>query len=109
MSELPTLHAKCIELVELLVIVKLLSFTFAHISLCSTLNHANSLSIIFKVEGNKLHYGKVVKVLQDIFEVVTHDMMTDSSRFDALKIYSFFYQFKLLDLSKFIFKLHTEY
>ncbi|XP_034679163.1 putative callose synthase 8 isoform X2 [Vitis riparia] len=50
MSELPTLHAKCIELVELL------------------------------VEGNKLHYGKVVKVLQDIFEVVTHDMMTDSSR-----------------------------
>ncbi|RVW60252.1 putative callose synthase 8 [Vitis vinifera] len=50
MSELPTLHAKCIELVELL------------------------------VEGNKHHYGKVVKVLQDIFEVVTHDMMTDSSR-----------------------------
>lgn len=90
MSELPTLHAKCIELVELLVIVKLLSFTFAHISLCSTLNHANSLSIIFKVEGNKHHYGKVVKVLQDIFEVVTHDMMTDSSRFDVLKIYSFF-------------------
>ena len=109
MSELPTLHAKCVELVELLVTVKLLSFAFAHMSLFSTLNHANILSVIFKVEGNIHHYGKVVKVLQDIFEVVTRDMMTDNFRFDALKIYSFFFLFKLLNLSNVIFKLYAEY
>lgn len=85
MSELPNLHAKCIELVELLVTFKLLSFAFPHISLFSILNHANILSAMFKVEGNIHHYDKVVKVLQDIYEVVTHDMMTDNSRFGTSK------------------------
>ncbi|KAH9779590.1 putative callose synthase 8 [Citrus sinensis] len=50
MSELLALQAKCIELVELL------------------------------VEGNETHHDKVVKVLQDIFELVTNDMMTNGSR-----------------------------
>ncbi|KAJ4726559.1 Callose synthase-like protein [Melia azedarach] len=50
MSELLALQAKCIELLELL------------------------------VEGNETHHGKVVKALQDIFELVTDDMMTNSSR-----------------------------
>ncbi|KAI9187505.1 hypothetical protein LWI28_028899 [Acer negundo] len=50
MSELLALQAKCIELVKLL------------------------------VEGNKAHRSKVVKVLQDIFELVTNDMMTTGSR-----------------------------
>lgn len=38
----------------------------------------------YKVEGNESHYDKVVKALQDIFEVVTNDMMTNCSRFDML-------------------------
>ncbi|KMS98256.1 hypothetical protein BVRB_4g094050 [Beta vulgaris subsp. vulgaris] len=50
MSELPALHAKCIELVELL------------------------------VEGKEDQYAEVVKVLQDMFEVVTNDMMRNGSR-----------------------------
>ncbi|XP_015581453.2 putative callose synthase 8 isoform X1 [Ricinus communis] len=50
MSELPALQAKCIELVKLL------------------------------VEGNENHYSSVVRILQDIFELVTNDMMTDNSR-----------------------------
>ncbi|KAK1591245.1 hypothetical protein Q3G72_004616 [Acer saccharum] len=50
MSELLALQAKCIELVELL------------------------------AEGNEAHHSKVVKVLQDIFELVTNDMMTTGSR-----------------------------
>ncbi|KAK3198514.1 hypothetical protein Dsin_021929 [Dipteronia sinensis] len=50
MSELLALQAKCIELVELL------------------------------VEGNEAHHSKVVKVLQDIFELVANDMMTTGSR-----------------------------
>ncbi|CAK7351703.1 unnamed protein product [Dovyalis caffra] len=50
MSELPALKAKCIELVELL------------------------------VEGNANQHDNVVKVLQDMFELVTHDMMTNGSR-----------------------------
>ncbi|GLU17718.1 hypothetical protein SLE2022_340740 [Rubroshorea leprosula] len=50
MRELPALQAKCIELVEIL------------------------------VEGNEDHHVKVVKVLQDIFELVTHDIMTNGSR-----------------------------
>ncbi|KAH9723652.1 putative callose synthase 8 [Citrus sinensis] len=50
MGELLALQAKCIELVELL------------------------------VEGNETHHDKVVKVLQDIFELVTNDMMTNGSR-----------------------------
>ncbi|KAL3576497.1 hypothetical protein D5086_021780 [Populus alba] len=50
MSELPALKAKCIQLVELL------------------------------LEGNENQNGNVVKVLQDMFELVTYDMMTDGSR-----------------------------
>ncbi|KAF9672669.1 hypothetical protein SADUNF_Sadunf11G0067200 [Salix dunnii] len=50
MSELPALKAKCIELVELL------------------------------LEGNRNQNGSVVKVLQDMFELVTYDMMRDGSR-----------------------------
>ncbi|KAJ6887508.1 glucan synthase-like 4 [Populus alba x Populus x berolinensis] len=50
MSELPALKAKCIQLVELL------------------------------LEGNEHQHGNVVKVLQDMFELVTYDMMTDGSR-----------------------------
>ncbi|KAJ4842397.1 putative callose synthase 8 [Turnera subulata] len=50
MSELPNLHAKCIELIELL------------------------------VKGNERHHSKVVRVLQDMFELLTNDIMTDSSR-----------------------------
>ncbi|XP_057992637.1 putative callose synthase 8 isoform X1 [Hevea brasiliensis] len=50
MSELPVLLAKCTELVELL------------------------------VEGNENQHGNVVRVLQDMFELVTNDIMTNSSR-----------------------------
>ncbi|XP_051126234.1 putative callose synthase 8 isoform X2 [Andrographis paniculata] len=50
MSQLPVLHAKCIELVELL------------------------------VEGNEDHHHQVVKTLQDIFELVTNDMFINGSR-----------------------------
>ncbi|KAE8124605.1 hypothetical protein FH972_019472 [Carpinus fangiana] len=49
MEELPALVAKCIDLVE------------------------------FLVEGNEIHRDKVVKALQDIFEVVTNDMMINGS------------------------------
>ncbi|KAL6283334.1 hypothetical protein ACE6H2_014263 [Prunus campanulata] len=58
MIELPLLLAKCIELMELL------------------------------VEGNEDHHGKVVKILQDIFELVTDDMMTSGFRILEL-LYSF--------------------
>ncbi|XP_050370862.1 putative callose synthase 8 isoform X1 [Argentina anserina] len=50
MIKVPDLLAKCIELIELL------------------------------VEENKDHHGKVAKVLQDIFELVTNDMMTTGFR-----------------------------
>ncbi|THG01315.1 hypothetical protein TEA_002807 [Camellia sinensis var. sinensis] len=50
MSELPSLQYKCVELVELL------------------------------VEGNGDHRNKVVKALQDIFELVTYNMMANGSR-----------------------------
>ncbi|PON83360.1 Glycosyl transferase [Trema orientale] len=50
MTELPNLRAKFVELLELL------------------------------VEGNEDQYGKVVKVLQDIFEIITNDTMINSSR-----------------------------
>ncbi|VFQ62052.1 unnamed protein product [Cuscuta campestris] len=49
-STLPSIHEKCTELVELL------------------------------VEGNEDHYGKVVLALQDIFELVTRDLMLNGSR-----------------------------
>ncbi|KAI5332850.1 hypothetical protein L3X38_022979 [Prunus dulcis] len=58
MIELPLLLAKCIELMELL------------------------------VEGNEDHHGKVIKILQDIFELVTNDMMTSGFRILEL-LYSF--------------------
>ncbi|EXC11740.1 Putative callose synthase 8 [Morus notabilis] len=58
MTELPNLQAKFVELLELL------------------------------VEGNVDHYGKVVKVLQDIFEIITNDMMIDSSRILELLCHS---------------------
>ncbi|KAF5950988.1 hypothetical protein HYC85_012981 [Camellia sinensis] len=50
MSELPSLQNKCVELVELL------------------------------VEGKGDHRNKVVKALQDIFELVTYNMMANGSR-----------------------------
>ncbi|CAK9177253.1 unnamed protein product [Ilex paraguariensis] len=50
MSELPALHARCVELVDLL------------------------------VEGNESNRDKVVKALQDIFELVTNDMVLNGSR-----------------------------
>ncbi|XP_062011839.1 putative callose synthase 8 isoform X2 [Rosa rugosa] len=50
MIKVPDLLAKCIELIELL------------------------------VEGNEDHHGKVAKILQDIFELVTNDMMTTGFR-----------------------------
>ncbi|XP_022717420.1 putative callose synthase 8 isoform X2 [Durio zibethinus] len=50
MSELPALQGKFVELLELL------------------------------VEGNENQYGKVVEVLQDIFELVTNDMMANGHR-----------------------------
>ncbi|KAK1414361.1 hypothetical protein QVD17_30105 [Tagetes erecta] len=50
LSELLALHTKCIDLVELL------------------------------VEGNEKHYTKVVKVLQDILEIITTEMMRNGSR-----------------------------
>lgn len=84
MTELPSLEAKFVELLELLVRIfdkkttigigtqvrSLLTFSFK----CC------------KVEGNEDHHGKVVKVLQDIFEIITNEMI-DSSRFDALGFY----------------------
>ncbi|EPS71880.1 hypothetical protein M569_02879 [Genlisea aurea] len=50
LSELPALHDKCIDLLELL------------------------------VEGNEGHHYKVVKILQDIFELVTNDLFRKRSR-----------------------------
>ncbi|KAI5662239.1 hypothetical protein M9H77_21562 [Catharanthus roseus] len=50
MRKLPALHIKCIELVELL------------------------------VEGNEEHHWNVVKALQDMFELVTTEMMLNGSR-----------------------------
>ncbi|XP_012074237.1 putative callose synthase 8 isoform X2 [Jatropha curcas] len=50
MSELPALQVKCTELVELL------------------------------VEGDENHHSNVVRVLQDMFELVTNEMMTNGSR-----------------------------
>lgn len=41
------------------------------------------LYFTFKVEGNEDHHGKVVKALQDMFELVTGNMMLNGSRFDA--------------------------
>lgn len=58
MFELPLLLAKCIELMELL------------------------------VEGNEDHHVKVVKILQDIFELVTNDMMASGFRILEL-LYSY--------------------
>ncbi|KAK6946569.1 1,3-beta-glucan synthase subunit FKS1-like, domain-1 [Dillenia turbinata] len=61
LSELPNLQAIWVDLLELL------------------------------VEGNEAHHWKVVNALQDIFELVTNDMMINNSRI-----------FDLLDTSQFI-------
>lgn len=37
-----------------------------------------------QVEGKEDQYAEVVKVLQDMFEVVTNDMMRNGSRFVLL-------------------------
>lgn len=50
MSELPTLHAICTDLIKLL------------------------------VEGNEDHHYRVVKKLQDMFEVLTNDLLINGSR-----------------------------
>lgn len=78
MSELPALHIRCAELLELLVSL-VLSFTVVYDS------HYGMFNIMLRplqVEGNRNHHSKVVKLLQDIFELVTNDMMTDSSWYD---------------------------
>ncbi|KAH0986430.1 hypothetical protein GBA52_013607 [Prunus armeniaca] len=64
MIELPLLLAKCIELMELL------------------------------VEGNEDHHVKVVKILQDIFELVTNDMM--ASGFS--RILELLYSYQQIDM-----------
>ncbi|CAN1140669.1 Putative callose synthase 8 [Linum perenne] len=58
MSELPALRVKCVDLLELL------------------------------VEGDEINHVNVVQVLQDIFELVTNDMMKTSSRIWELLSYS---------------------
>ncbi|KAJ6894038.1 callose synthase 8 isoform X1 [Populus alba x Populus x berolinensis] len=82
MSELPALKAKCIQLVELLVTITIenesVKIDYAVISHCWLLKY-NNLQFL-KLEGNEKQHGNVVKVLQDMFELVTYDMMTDGSR-----------------------------
>lgn len=93
MIELPHLLAKCIELMELLVTILL---PVKPLYLCSwhtLLKSVLKAILIFnlkhcKVEGNKDHHSKVVKILQDIFELVTSDMMTSGFRFGVFKLYS---------------------
>lgn len=78
MTELPNLQAKFVELLELLVRI----FYKVTIGIRTTKVQVLLTCIITccKVEGNVDHYGKVVKVLQDIFEIITNDMMIDSLR-----------------------------
>ena len=45
--------------------------------------------IVFKIQGNESDRRRVIKVLQDIFELVTSDMMTDGSRFVSLSTFLF--------------------
>lgn len=87
MSELPALKAKCIQLVELLVTITIenesVKIDYAVISHCWLLKY-NILQFL-KLEGNENQSGNVVKVLQDMFELVTYDMMTDGSRLGFLR------------------------
>ena len=61
------------------------------------------LCFIFKVAGNEDHHGKVVKVLQDIIEIVTNDMMLNGSRFSAAQtLFPFPDHWTLYNLPQFI-------
>jgi callose synthase len=67
MAELPALHDKCIELVQLLV---------------------EGSAEQLQVEKSEELHGKLVKALQDIFELVTNDMMVHGDRlvnFEVMK------------------------
>ncbi|XP_019101818.1 PREDICTED: putative callose synthase 8 isoform X3 [Camelina sativa] len=65
MTELPALHDKCIELVQLLV---------------------EGSEERLQIEKSEELHGKLVKALQDIFELVTNDMMVHGDRIlDLLK------------------------
>lgn len=84
MSQLPVLCAKCITLLQLLVnsltsINLLLSSynQFLHLLMLSVLTHW-----FIKVEGKESLHNKVVLAIQDIFELVTTDMMLNGSRLD---------------------------
>jgi len=87
MSELPALKAKCIQLVELLVTITIenesVKIDYAVISHCWLLK--DNILQFLKLEGNENQSGNVVKVLQDMFELVTYDMMTDGSRLGFLR------------------------
>ncbi|KAK3011390.1 hypothetical protein RJ639_012460, partial [Escallonia herrerae] len=84
MGELPALHAKCVDLVELLLFKSFSPLTRLFVS---------------KVEGNEEHHDKVVIALQDVFELVTNDMMLNGSRFCCtLNLLSYFDQLKVFTL-----------
>lgn len=80
MSELPVLHDKCIELLELLVILPWKA-EVNYIEPFELKIPIDLYLIVFKIQGNEMHRERVIKVLQDIFELVTSDMMTNGSRF----------------------------
>lgn len=82
MRKLPALHIKCIELVELLVndACNYSFFSFPKIL------YLLSNDVFIKVEGNEEHHWNVVKALQDMFELVTTEMMLNGSRL-VLKIF----------------------
>lgn len=50
---------------------------------------------VFKIQGNEIHRERVIRVLQDIFELVTSDMMTNGSRFvsSSMFLFRFFQMF----------------
>lgn len=95
MRELPALHAKCVELLELLVIFAYYKLVFAfylHINLSwaiidhlaqvqgNELHHVEVIDLVHHAEVVNAVHVEVVKVLQDIFELVTNDMMINGSR-----------------------------
>lgn len=83
LSKLIALHNKCIELVTLLVNVacNFLSFTFFGVfTLCSQIIFPCNDFLHIKVEGNEEHHCNVVITLQDMFEIITTDMMINGSR-----------------------------
>lgn len=88
MNDLPALLEKCINLVELLVIMAC-TWSYCILLRMNFFKHVVNTLVTcgmqcFKVEGNASHHDKVVKALQDIFELVTNDMMIDASRFGVL-------------------------